>query len=194
MECGTPATGRSLLFGGALRAVLALALAIAPIVSTAAEVLGRVVGVLDGDTVDLVTADKQQVRVRLSGIDAPEKAQPFSQVSKRALSDLVFDRNVVVVGDKTDRYGRFVGKILVAGADANLQLVAAGLAWHFKRYEHEQPAADRVAYARAEAQARAKSLGLWSQPNRVAPWDYRDAVRTREGRTLPRDLAPVDHP
>lgn len=157
-----------LVLGALLAALLA-----APVAARAQELAGRIVGVIDGDTVDLLTASKDLIRVRLSGIDAPEKGQPFGQVAKRTLSDIVFDRQVVVDGTKRDRYGRLVGKLLVGGSDANLQIVARGLAWHFKRYEREQPEADRTTYAHAEAAARAGHLGLWADRQPVAPWDYR---------------------
>jgi endonuclease YncB( thermonuclease family) len=160
------------LCGLAVFALFAL-LAAAPLTAWAHEFAGRIVGVIDGDTVDLVTASKDLIRVRLSGIDAPEKGQPFGQAAKKTLSDLVYDRDALVAGTKRDRYGRLVGKVVVAGNDANLQMVASGLAWHFKRYEREQPEADRVAYANAEVTARAGHLGLWSDRNPVAPWDYR---------------------
>jgi endonuclease YncB( thermonuclease family) len=160
----------------ALATLLALQLLLPP-ASRADQLAGRIVGVIDGDTVELLTPGKDLVRVRLSGIDAPEKGQPFGQVAKRTLAGLVFDRPVLVDGTKRDRYGRLVGKVLLDGTDVNLEMVSRGLAWHFKRYEREQPVTDRANYARAEAVARAAHLGLWLNRKAVAPWDYRARKR-----------------
>ncbi len=78
--------------------------------------------------------------------------------------------------DKKDRYGRYVGKVLVDGKDANLEQIRAGMAWHFKRYEIEQPPEDRRAYAEAEKRARAQRVGLW-QEEALAPWVWRSRPR-----------------
>ena len=104
---------------------------------------GRVVGVADGDTVTVLDAQKVQHKVRLSGIDAPEKSQPFGRRSKEHLSDLVFGQYVEVDFNKTDRYGRLIGKIVVQGRDVNLRQLYAGMAWHYKEYEREQPSVER---------------------------------------------------
>jgi endonuclease YncB( thermonuclease family) len=143
-----------------------------------ADESGRIVGVIDGDTVDLLTDSRVLIRVRLSGIDAPEKKQAFGNVAKRALSDLAFNRTALVIGHKLDRFGRLVGKISVAGTDVNLRLVQLGLAWHFKKYEREQEPVDRQRYAQAELGARAKRVGLWADKEPVAPWDFRASRHT----------------
>ena len=96
----------------------------------AATLSGKVVGISDGDTIDVLDSSKTTHRIRLAGIDAPEKAQPFGQRSKEHLSDSVFGKQVDVQGGKIDKYGRTVGKILVNGFDANLEQIRAGLAWH----------------------------------------------------------------
>lgn len=126
---------------------------------TGAETLqGRVVGVTDGDTVKVLDASHTEWKIRLMGIDAPEKKQAFGIRSKSNLSDLVYDKTVVVEYSK-DRYGRTVGKILVNGVDANLEQIKAGMAWHYKKYAKEQPIADRETYAQAEDRARAGQRG-----------------------------------
>ena len=102
-----------------------------------------VVGVSDGDTITVKDSKNPQIKVRLAGIDAPEKGQDFADRSKQNLSDLVFGKTVLLEGRKVDRYGRLVVKVLVNGIDINLQQVRSGLAWHFKAYESEQSAADR---------------------------------------------------
>jgi endonuclease YncB( thermonuclease family) len=139
------------------------------------------VGVADGDTITLLSAGNRQTRVRLQGIDAPESQQAFGQISKRNLSDLVFDRQVVVEYEKTDRYGRTLGKVLAGGRDVNLEQVKAGLAWHYKYYQDEQSSADRRLYADAETEARSARRGLWAEPGPTPPWDFRRGKRgTRE--------------
>jgi len=87
----------------------------------AATLDGVVVGVSHGDTVTVLDSRKQQHKIRLSGIDAPEKSQPFGQTSKESLSELIFHKAVSVDWDKQDRYGRTVGKILINGQDINLE-------------------------------------------------------------------------
>jgi len=134
---------------------------------------GKVIGVLDGDTIEVLGTGNIPRRVRLAGIDAPEKAQPFGQRSKQNLSGLVFGKQVKVDGSKTDKYGRTVGKVLVDGADANLAQVKAGFAWHYKQYASEQSANDRSLYAIGEDGARSARAGLWRDPNPMAPWDWR---------------------
>lgn len=139
-----------------------------------ADVLkGKVVGIYDGDTVTVLDAGNQQHKIRLAGIDAPEKRQAFGNRSKEHLSDLVFGQMVDVDGDKIDRYQRTIGKILLNGRDVNLEQVRAGFAWHYTQYAKDQAPADRAAYAQAEAAARAGHRGLWSDAQPIPPWDFR---------------------
>ena len=138
---------------------------------------GRVVGVADGDTITVLDADRVQHRIRLGGIDAPEKRQAFGTRSKQSLSDIVFNRAVTVETNKADRYGRAIGKVLVDGIDANLQQVSRGFAWHYKAYEREQSLSDRQLYDFAQSEARAARRGLWQDAEPVAPWDWRKGLR-----------------
>lgn len=150
--------------------------------SLRADVLtGKVIAVADGDTVTVIDADQNKHKIRLAGIDAPESRQPYGQRSRQSLSDLVSGQWVQVVYDKADRYGRLVGKVQVAGRDANLEQLRRGLAWHYKKYEAEQGEQDRHAYAAAEQQAQSARLGLWRDPGPQAPWDYRQLQRRPEG-------------
>jgi endonuclease YncB( thermonuclease family) len=135
------------------------------------------VGVADGDTITVLGAGNQQTRIRLQGIDAPESRQAFGQASKRNLSDLIFGRQVVVEYEKTDQYGRTLGKVLTGGRDVNLEQVKAGLAWHYKYYQDEQPPDDRRLYAAAETEARSARRGLWADATPVPPWDFRRGKR-----------------
>ena len=148
--------------------------------SSAYELTGRIVSIADGDTVTLLDANLRQHKIRLSGIDAPERRQPFGNRSRLHLGALVFGKQVTADCPKTDRYKRAVCRIEVDGVDANLAQVEAGMAWHYTEYAREQRLADRWRYAKAEDGARAAQRGLWSDRAAVAPWDFRKA--RREGR------------
>jgi len=134
---------------------------------------GKVVGISDGDTITVLDSTKTQHKIRLAGIDAPEKAQAFGERSKQHLSELVFGKTVTVDWNKTDRYGRTIGKVVVNGQDANLSQVKAGLAWYYKQYEKEQLASDRASYSQAEVDARTRKVGLWRDAAPISPWDFR---------------------
>jgi endonuclease YncB( thermonuclease family) len=143
-------------------------------------VAGKVIGVKDGDTVVVLDEHRNSHDVRLAGIDAPEKAQPFGQRAKEHLSDTVFGKQVVVEGGKIDKYGRRVAKIMVNGANANLAQVRAGLAWHYKEYEREQSMTDRKLYADAEIAARSDRLGLWRDNAPTPPWQWRHGNKSAD--------------
>jgi endonuclease YncB( thermonuclease family) len=134
---------------------------------------GRVVAVADGDTLTVLDAQQKQHKIRLLGIDAPEKAQPFGQKSKESLSLLAFQKQVQVRSSKKDRYGRTVGQVFVGNTDVCLEQVKLGMAWHYKAYQREQAPEDRVLYARAELQAREQRVGLWTDPSPVEPSAFR---------------------
>jgi endonuclease YncB( thermonuclease family) len=129
------------------------------------------VGVADGDTIAVLDANYQQHKIRLNGIDAPEKGQAFGNVSKQNLSRLVFGKDVTVEWHKRDRYGRLVGKVLVEGADANLDQVRQGLAWVYVTYLREVALEDREAYLAAERR-RSKRSG-YGAISPVPPWKWR---------------------
>jgi len=161
------------------RFLLLLATLLVAIPSVADTLQGRVVGIADGDTVTVLDASMKQWKIRLMGIDAPEKKQAFGNKSKQHLSDLVYDKQVTVEYHKKDRYGRTVGKIVVDGVDANLEQVKAGMAWHYKQYEKEQSAEDCLLYAQAEEQARTEIRGLWLDGSPTPPWDFRKQKKQR---------------
>lgn len=141
----------------------------------------KVVRVADGDSITVLTDTREQQRIRLAGIDAPERQQPFSQRSREHLSVLLAGQTVRVEPSKLDRYQRMVAKVFVQGQDASLAQLHAGLAWHYKDYEREQPREDRLAYANAEDTARAARLGLWQDRQPLAPWEFRRQARAQQG-------------
>lgn len=119
-------------------------------IAAADTLQGRVVGVADGDTVTVLDSTNTQWKIRLMGIDAPEKKQAFGSKSKEHLSDQIFNKHVSVEYYKKDKYGRTVGKITADGVDTNLEQVKSGMAWHYKKYQKEQSVEDRSLYAHAE--------------------------------------------
>lgn len=139
----------------------------------AETVTGKVIGVADGDTVTVLTEGHRQVKVRIAGIDAPEKEQAFGQAAKKSMSDCAFGKVASVAWKKLDRYGRAIGKLTVDSIDCGLRQIELGLAWHYKAYEREQVPADRLAYAEAENTARLASTGLWSEARPTPPWEFR---------------------
>jgi endonuclease YncB( thermonuclease family) len=142
--------------------------------SAYAEVLsGRVVGVADGDTITVLDSTHAQHKIRLAGIDAPEKKQAFGNVSKKSLSDMVFNQQVDVEWHKEDRYGRKVGKVLVNDEDVNLEQIKRGMAWFYKKYKGELIQEDRIIYDQAQLEAEANQVGLWVDSYPIPPWDFR---------------------
>ena len=139
----------------------------------AVSIVGKVIKVADGDTVTVLDSSHTQHKIRLSGIDAPEQRQAFGNVSKQSLTKLVAGQSVVVEWEKTDRFGRKVGKVLLNGVDCNLLQIQRGLAWHYRAYQSEPSAADRKVYAQAEDTARSTRTGLWRDAAPLAPWDFR---------------------
>ncbi len=133
----------------------------------------RVVGVTDGDTVNVLDETRVQHKIRLAGIDAPEKAQPYGQRSKQHLAELVFGKEVVLDCGKRDRYKREICVVGLDGQDINLALVQTGFSWWYRQYAHEQTSAQRHDYAAAEAAAREARRGLWADDNPTPPWEWR---------------------
>ena len=121
----------------------------------------------------MVSAQSHDYRIRLAGIDAPERNQPWGEAATRELRRQVAGRFVVVDWDKKDRWKRLIGIVSLNGEDQNLHMIDWGLAWHFKRYAHEQGPGDRQRYADAEKAARAAHRGLWSDPEPIPPWEWR---------------------
>ncbi len=159
------------------RVLVFIALAVLTTTSNADTLTGRVVGIADGDTLTLLDATNTQHKIRLSGIDSPEKRQPFGEHCKKSLSDLAYDRAVAIESTKLDRYGRVIGKVLVNGHDVNLEQVRRGCGWHYKKYQNEQILDDRLSYNAAEGAARASRVGLWTDNKPMPPWDWRKARR-----------------
>jgi endonuclease YncB( thermonuclease family) len=130
------------------------------------ELSGRVVGIADGDTIT-VLVDKVGVKIRLDGIDAPERGQAFGARSRETISELVFGKTVRVVTKGKDRYGRTIGVVFVDGVNVNAKMIETGFAWHYKRYSTD------AELDRLEREARREKRGLWNDPAPVEPWNWR---------------------
>jgi micrococcal nuclease len=128
---------------------------------------GKVVSVSDGDTITILK-DQTQIKIRLNGIDCPEKKQDFGQVAKNFTSDLCFGKEVTIKSFGEDRYGRTIADVILPdGRILNQELVKAGLAWHYKKYSKD------TVLAEMEINARKEKIGLWKQGNEIAPWEFR---------------------
>lgn len=136
----------------------------------------RVVRIIDGDTVAVLWPDKRQETVRLVGIDAPERGQAFGNRAREALGQLAIGKAVAVEVEGRDRYGRTIARLRVEDVDLSRELVARGLAWHYKRYSSDPELAE------AEQGARAAGRGLWAERAPQPPWDYPagEAARRRQ--------------
>jgi endonuclease YncB( thermonuclease family) len=161
-----------------LRTALIFAILAAPALGETLH--DKVVGVIDGDTIDVLDTAKQQHWIRFDGIDAPERGQPFSNRAKSTLSDLVFGKTVRVESDGDDKYERFVGRVYVDGRDVGLAMLEAGMAWHYTKYDQSQQ------YADGERGVRSARRGLWTDANPVPPWDWRRMSKSeRDKRRAP---------
>jgi endonuclease YncB( thermonuclease family) len=139
----------------------------------AVEILeGCVVGVHDGDTITLLMAGNQQLKIRLAQIDAPETDQAFGQRSKQSLSNMVFNKTIQVKKETVDKYGRTVGTLLVNELDVNCEQIKRGMAWVYRKYLHDQ------SLLQVEDEARQAKVGLWAEPNPIPPWEYRHGKKS----------------
>jgi endonuclease YncB( thermonuclease family) len=145
--------------------------------ASAADLSCQVVGVSDGDTITALCQSREQVKVRLAEIDAPEKAQPFGAKSKQSLSDLCFGKQARIASQGRDRYGRTIGRIycftpgVKTEIDANAEQVRRGFAWVYDRY-----VTDPDLYPLQDT-ARAERRGLWADSAPTPPWEWRKARR-----------------
>jgi endonuclease YncB( thermonuclease family) len=133
---------------------------------------GKVVHIADGDTLTILTESKQQVKIRLAGIDTPEKAQPFGNKAKQALAALTFQKQALIEVETKDQYGRTVGTVIVNGSDVNAELVRQGMAWVYRKYTNDQK------LYKLEAEAKQAKRGLWVTDHPIEPWLWRKGKRT----------------
>lgn len=159
------------LFKPALLPILVSIFLLSSCASTG-RLTGRVVKVQDGDTFTLLTIANDQVKIRLYGIDAPEKGQDFSRKSKEYLSDLVAGKKVTVEHKGTDQYKRVLGIAYVNKLNVNEEMLRQGFAWRYKYNKDPH-------YLELQEKARKKKLNIWSQKNPVDPWQWRKEQKER---------------
>lgn len=134
----------------------------------AADFTGKVIGVSDGDTITVLYRGHPE-KIRLEGIDCPEKAQAYGQRAKQFTSDLAFGRVVTIRGlEKRDRYDRILGEVVLPdGRSLNHELMRAGLAWWYRKYSHD------LQLEVMESESRTSKRGLWADPDPIPPWKWR---------------------
>lgn len=142
-------------------------------IAHAYELEGKVVGISDGDTITVLDSSNKQFKVRLKGIDAPEKKQPFGTKSKQSLSGMIYMKQVTIEWNKFDRFDRILGKVRLGETDINLEQIDRGMAWYYKKYQSDLNIDDRLRYLDAEERAKDLKKGLWVDQKPVAPWNYR---------------------
>lgn len=130
---------------------------------------GKTVGITDGDTFTFLTTDKKQIKVRLAQIDKLEKNQPYGQKARKALSDLIFNKEVKIIQIDIDRYGRMIGQVFINDLDVNREMVKLGMAWVYRKYVTDQSLFE------VENQAKEAKRGIWSLPKaqQIPPWEWR---------------------
>ena len=145
-----------------------------------ADFTAKVLRVVDGDTVHVEDEAGKKFKVRLTGIDAPEKNQPYGLASTSKLTKMLINKWVLLKSKPNhgnlysiDRYNRVLAKVILDDRDINLAQVSSGYAWHFKRYQKQQSSFDRDSYSEAELNAKKNELGLWGEKKPIAPWKWR---------------------
>ena len=142
-------------------------LLIAAIPIHAKIITGKVIRVADGDTLTILTNSKKQEKIRLIGIDAPERGQAFGTASRHALNKLCFKQHAYVDYEQRDRYGRILGRVFCNKIDANQSQVREGMAWVYRYYSNDK------SLIALENDAKDQRLGLWQSKNPIPPWEFR---------------------
>jgi micrococcal nuclease len=133
---------------------------------------GKVVGIIDGDTYDILMDGNKTIRIRMEGIDAPEKGMPFYKAAKKYLSTLCFGKQVTLkISGKDNRDRTLAFSYLENGTELSHEMLKAGLAWHFKKYNSDS------VLAQLEIEAQNAKIGIWSMENPMSPWDNRSLHR-----------------
>lgn len=153
-----------------LKTILLVTLFLKPIIATEnkqLEITGKVIKIVDGDTFDILTKSNITLRIRMNGIDAPERGQDYYKICKQGLASLIFKKNVTITTFGYDKYKRTIADVTCNNKLVNLQMVENGWAWHYVKYSANTD------LATAAKNAKQKKLGLWNMENAVAPWEFR---------------------
>lgn len=158
-----------------MKKTILILFAFMPLILFAQVLTGRVVKIADGDTFTLLVNGSEQVKIRLDGIDAPEKGQAYGDKAKEYLSSMIWREPVTVNVKSKDRYGRSIGKVSTPTiSDVNLEMIRAGYAWQYRDYNNDKT------YTAAENQARKNMRGLWQDKNPIRPQDFRKIRRSKK--------------
>lgn len=143
------------------------------------EITGKVVGIMDGDTIKIVT-DSVQKKIRLYGIDCPEKNQAFGNKAKQFLSEIISGQNVKIIQEDVDRYGRIVGTVYFNNRCINEEIIKNGYAWVYRYYCKKSFCTNWI---EIENQSKSNGIGLWSQKNPIPPWEFRHNFKEKKSNT-----------
>ena len=158
-----------------MRRILITILIMFPLLLSAQVLKGRAVGITDGDTFTLLVNGNEQVKIRIDGIDAPEKKQDFGNRAKEYLSGMIWGKELTVTVTKKDKWKRSIGKVSTPEIkDVGLEMIKAGLAWQYRDYNKDE------SYAEAERLARESKKGLWLDKNPIRPQDFRKEHRNKK--------------
>lgn len=137
-------------------------------------IAARVISVTDGDNLTVIGSENKQVLIRLHGLDCPGLEQPFGENAKEFTSNLCFGKIIMYQMVGIDRFDRTIATVFLEdGKELNLEILKAGLAWHYERYSKRQD------YADAEEEARRAGIGLWADKGPTPPWEWRKSKRTK---------------
>ena len=158
-----------------MKRILITILIMFPLLLSAQALKGKAVSIADGDTFTLLVNGNEQVKIRIDGIDAPEKKQDFGNRAKEYLSGMIWGKELTVKVSKKDRYGRSIGKVSTPSiSDVGLEMIKAGFAWQYRDYNNEKT------YAEAERLARQNRKGLWLDNNPIRPQDFRKSSKNKK--------------
>jgi len=152
-----------------------------------ADFQAKVIHVTDGDTITVLNDTNEQIKIRLNGIDCPEKAQAYGKKAKTFTKDLVAGEMVTIKAHETDRYGRTIGNVVLEdGRNLSQELVKVGYAWWYRKYAPED-----MVLKTLEAEAREAKTGLWKDSNPIPPWIFRNNKKQHTGKPFSPDSHPV---
>jgi endonuclease YncB( thermonuclease family) len=143
-------------------------------ISCEAQTKAKVIGVKDGDSIEVLLEENKNIVIRLAEIDCPEKNQPYGKKAKAFVSDLIYNKEITFVKTDQDRYGRMVAKVYFKGEYLSETLIKNGLAWHNTKHSKSKYLAS------LEKDARKNKIGLWADPEPIAPWEWRKTKRVKK--------------
>jgi len=145
------------------------------------SITGKVISVADGDTITILTSEKEQIKIRLSAIDTPEKKQAYGQKAKDFTSSMVAGKNVTIEKETIDKYGRTVAMVLIDGLNLNKEIVKQGHGWVYRKYCQKAFCGE---WLELEREAREAKIGLWADSKPVPPWIWRHGEKNNDNSSV----------